>query len=100
MEPQLINKAVREILDKMTQDLPAYRWESLCTFSDGKGKTFIEINIYRGGGSDKLGRIAYQLETGQVLNHSYRDFGEESPESILDFILDVVNLEHKRALDF
>lgn len=100
MEPDLINKAVKEILDKMVLDLPAYRWESLCTYSDGKGMTIIEINIYRSGGSEKLGRIAYRLESGLVQNHSYRDFVDETPDSILDFILDVVNLEHKRALDF
>jgi len=95
--PNTINKAVREILNKLVHELPQYRWESMCTYSDGLGMTVIEINVYRGGGSERLGRIAYHLETGDVLNHRYRGYEDQAPESILDLILDVVNLEHRRA---
>ena len=97
IEPTIINKAVREILDKMVRELPTYRWEGLCSFSDGKGTTIIELNIYRSGGSERLGRITYQLETGDVVNFRYRDLPEDAPDSIVDLILDVVNLEYRRA---
>lgn len=97
IEPTIINKAVREILDKMVRELPHYRWESLCTYSDGKGTTIIELNIYRAGGSERLGRIAYHLETGEVVNLRYRDFKGDAPESIVDLILDVVNIERQRV---
>lgn len=97
IEPTIINKAVREILDKMVHDLPHYRWERLCTYSDGKGMTIIELNIYRAGGSERLGRIAYHLETGEVVNYRYPGYSDVAPESIVDLILDVVNLERRRV---
>ena len=97
IEPTIINKAVREILDKMVHELPQYRWESMVSYSDGKGTTIIELNIYRSGGSERLGRITYQLETGDVVNLRYKDLPSDAPESIVDLVLDVVNLEHRRA---
>lgn len=96
IDPNTINKAVREILNQLVQELPRYRWESICTYSDGAGKTIIELNVYRSGGSERLGRIAYQLETGDVLNHSYPGMNGSSPSSILDFVLDVANFERRR----
>ena len=96
IHPNTINKAVREILNELVIELPRYRWESICTYSDGVGKTIIELNVYRNGGSERAGRIAYQLETGEVLNHSYQGMNGSSPTSILDFVLDIANLERRR----
>lgn len=97
--PTTINKAVREILDQLVRDLPQYRWESMCIHSDGLGMTVIEINIYQAGGSERIGQIAYHLETGDILNHRYRGYEGNAPESILDLILDVVNLERSRVVE-
>ncbi len=98
IEPIIINKAVREILDKMVRELPQYRWESLVNYSDGKGTTNIEVNIYRAGGSERLGRITYHLETGEVVDFKYRGYAGDAPESIVDLILDIVNMERQRVL--
>ena len=93
IDPPIINKAVKELLDKMVREIPGRRWESMVTFSDGKGTTVIELNVYRGGGQEKAGRIAYQLENGEVLEARYPGYDGAFPESILDLLLDVVNLE-------
>ncbi|MEM0996772.1 MAG: hypothetical protein AAGN35_06825 [Bacteroidota bacterium] len=97
IEPPIINKAVRELLEKMTREVSGRRWESMVTFSDGKGTTIIELNVYRGGGQERAGRIAYRLETGEVMEARYPGLGEELPESVVDLLLDAVNLEHQLA---
>jgi hypothetical protein len=93
METQLINKAVRELLDKLVTDLPGYRWDSFCTSSDGQGVTMIELNIFRKGGQEVAGRIAYRLETGEVQRFQYAPIRDHAPEMIVDFLLDVYNFE-------
>ena len=93
MEHNFINKAVKELLDKICNHLQGYRWDSLCGFSDGKGLTLIELNLFRKDGQEMAGRIAYQLETGLVLRFYYPAFTGNAPEDILDFLLDVLNLE-------
>lgn len=91
-QPQ-INRAIKELLDKMARELPGRRWESLVTLSDGQGMTIIEINIYRRDGQEHAGRLAYRLETGIVKNVHYPGLTGECPEDILDLVLDVINLE-------
>jgi hypothetical protein len=93
MEAQYRNKVVKELLDKLVVDLPGYRWDSLCAFSDGQGTTMIELNIFRNGGQEVAGRIAYQLETGEVHRFHYRPIRDHAPETIVDFLLDVYNFE-------
>lgn len=93
MEMVFVNKAVKEVLDKICSELNGYRWDSLCAFSDGKGITLIELNLYRKDGQELAGRIVYQLESGEVLRFHYPAFSGHAPEEILDFLLDVFNLE-------
>jgi hypothetical protein len=97
IDPNTSNKAVKELLDKLVQDVPGRRWESLVTFSDGKGVTVIELNIYRRDGQEKAGRISFRLESGEVLNAHYPGFEGDYPETVVDLLLDVVNLEGKFA---
>ncbi len=93
MESNFINKAVKDLLDKVCSDLPGYRWDSLCSYSNGRGLTLIELNLFRKDGQEMAGRIAYQLETGEVLRYHYPAFSGDAPTEILDFLLDVMNLE-------
>jgi hypothetical protein len=93
MQSQLINKAVKDLLDKLVLDLAGYRWDSLCSFSDGKGMTVIELNVWRKDGQEAAGSIAYQLETGDVLRFHYPPIGQNAAEPIVDFLLDMYNLE-------
>jgi hypothetical protein len=95
METQLINKAVKDLLDKLVHDLIGYRWDSLCAFSDGQSMTVIELNIWRKDGQESAGRISYQLETGDVLRYHYPPIGGNAPEPIIDFLLDLYNLEKR-----
>lgn len=97
IEPHIVNKAVREILDKLVEELPDYRWEGLCTSSNGPGETTIELNIYRNGGSERLGQISYHLESGDVLDYRYRGHLGDEQASIVDLVLDIVNLERDRV---
>jgi hypothetical protein len=97
MEAHYINKAVKELLDKLVHDLPGYRWDSLCSYNDGQGVTLIELNIFRRDGQETAGRIAYQLETGEVFRFHYAPIRDHAPESILDFLLDVYNFEKRMS---
>jgi hypothetical protein len=97
MEVNAINKAVKELLDKMVTDLPGYRWDSMCAFSDGMGMTLIELNIFRREGQEAAGRIAYQLETGEVQRFHYTPIKADAPEMIVDFLLDVYNFEKRMS---
>jgi hypothetical protein len=93
MDTKLINKAVKDLLDKLVHDLPGYRWDALCAFSDGQGMTMIELNVWRKDGQETAGRVAYQLETGDVLNYHYPPIGAHAPEPVVDFLLDMYNFE-------
>ena len=95
MEAHYINKAVKDLLDKLVGDLPGYRWDSACAYSDGRSMTMIELNIWRKDGQEAAGGIAYQLETGDVLHFRYPPMGREGPEQIVDFLLDLYNMERK-----
>lgn len=97
IESQYINKAVKELLNKLVQDLPGYRWDSLCSYSDGRGTTMIELNIFRRDGQESAGRIAYQLETGEVHRFHYTPIRDHAPETIVDFLLDVYNFEKRMS---
>jgi hypothetical protein len=95
MEMTLTNKAVKDLLDKLVRDLPGYRWDSMCAFSDGQGMTVIEVNVWRKDGQETAGRISYHLETGDVLRFHYPPIGQHAPEAVIDFLLDLYNLERK-----
>lgn len=97
MDSELINKAVRELLNKLVEDLPEYRWDSLCAYSDGLGTTMIELNIFRKNGQETAGKIAYQLETGIVHRFQYKPMRANAPEMIVDFLLDVYNFEKQMS---
>lgn len=97
MEAKMINRTVREMLNKLIQDRKGYLWESICTYSDGKGQTFLEINIYAEQGNVQMGRIAYHLETGNLLNFRYKGYSGSHPETIIDLLLDIFNLSKKAS---
>jgi hypothetical protein len=90
-------KAVKALLDKMALELPHRRWEALVTRSDGQGRTLIEVNVYRRDGQELAGRISYQLETGEVIDAFYPGFEGEFPATVIDLLLDVVDLESRIA---
>jgi hypothetical protein len=95
MDAQFINKAVRDLLNQLVRELPGYRWDALCAFRDGKGKTVMELNVWRNDGQERAGHITYQMETGEVLAYHYPPLGKGAPEPVLDFLLDLYNMERR-----
>ncbi len=89
-------RAIKAILDGITNELPGYRWESLCAFTDGKGKTVLEISLYRKNSSELVVSIGYHVEAGEMLHYRYPGYTGTAPESVIDLLLDTHNLERVR----
>jgi hypothetical protein len=90
-------RAAKAILDSITAELPGYRWESLCAYSDGKSKTVLELSLYRKNGSELVVSIGYHVETGEMMTHRYPGYEGEAPENIIDLLLDTHNHERMRV---
>jgi hypothetical protein len=89
-------RAIKAILDGITAELPGYRWESLCAYADGKGMTVLEISLYRKNGSELVVSVGYHVETGQMLHHRYPGYQGQAPDTLIDLLLDAINLERVR----
>ena len=93
MKPTETNRIVIDLLNVLIGHNPDYRWKLKCAYSDGKGKTIMEVSVYSGENQYRHGRIAYVAESGNVLNFTYRGYEGIRPESIIDLMLDINNLE-------
>ncbi|MFM2377043.1 MAG: hypothetical protein RLZZ165_2140 [Bacteroidota bacterium] len=93
MNAYWIDKFVKELLDKMVDELPGFRWDSLYTSEEEQGSTMVELNLFRRDGQEAAGMIAYQLKTGEVHRFNYKPIQSDASEMIVDFLLDVYNLE-------
>lgn len=86
------NKAVvRSMLNKLVDLGEGVTWKINNTYTDGIDKTILEIRIYENG--QQSGRIAFQLETGQVINYRYKSLEKRLPIHITDMLLDVISHE-------
>ncbi len=86
------NKAVvRSMLNKLVEMGDQVTWKINNTYTDGIDKTILEIRIYESG--QQSGRIAFQLETGQVINYRYKKLVKRIPIHITDMLLDVISYE-------
>ena len=90
------NHAIKEILDQITQDLPGYRWERICAFTDGKDKTVLELSLYRQDGQELAASFAYQVETGEILHYRNSTRTLPTPDALIDLLLDIRNQEYQR----
>lgn len=88
------NVAVKRILDKLVESLPGYRWERICTYSDGMETTIVEVSIYRQGGSLLAARLSYHVESGRLMEFHYPSHNGPKPETVVDLLLDIFNQEH------
>lgn len=93
MKPTETNRIVIDLLNVLIGENRDYKWKLKCSYSDGKGKTIMEASIYSGENQHRHGRIAYVAETGNVLNFTYRGYQDRKPESVIDLMLDINNLE-------
>lgn len=91
-EVKEINLAVWNLLDKLVADHPAYRWESMCIYSDGLARTILEISIYAEKGNRQTGRIIFHVETGDVLHYYYTGYKDREVDSVIDLLLDILNM--------
>jgi hypothetical protein len=98
LDQHATNHAVREILDGLVKELPGYRWERICAFSDGKETTIIEVSLYRKQGSEMAVTLSYQLETGALINCRYDAYNAPLPDSLIDLLLDICNFERAKQL--
>ena len=96
MDRHETNLAVNKILDQLTATLPGYRWERICTFSDGLETTIVEVSVYREGGSLLAARLSYHVESGRLLDFHYLAHKGSKPETVVDLLLDIFN--HELAL--
>ena len=86
------NKAVvRSMLNKLVEMGDNVSWKINNTYTDGIDKTILEIRIYENG--QQSGRIAFQLENGQVINYRYKKLEKRIPIHISDMLLDVISYE-------
>lgn len=94
MDRHATNVAVKRILDQLVETLPGYRWERICTFSDGMETTIVEVSVYREGGSLLAVRLSYHVESGRLLDFHYLAHKGPKPETVIDLLLDIYNQEH------
>jgi len=85
-----------DLLNKICNDYRNLSWRISCNYVNGLGKTILEIFIIEHPRSYIKRKIAFQLENGRVLNHNIKEL-KGSTENIVDFLLDLINLE-KRTL--
>lgn len=91
-DPQGVNAAVRNLLNKLVEDFPTYRWESICAYSDGREQTILEITIYSENGARQMGKIAYRLENNEVMHVHFTGYHSPAQDSIIDLLLDIHNI--------
>lgn len=82
---------VRNMLNKLEDIGHSITWNMNNSYTDGIDKTIFELRIYENG--LQAGRIAYQAETGQVLNYRYKNLEKRLPVQISDIMLDIIGIE-------
>ena len=83
-----------DLLNKLSNDYRYLTWKINCNNVNGLGKTILEILIYEFPHELLKRKIAFQLESGKVLNHNIKEL-RGSTDSIVDLLLDLINLERK-----
>ena len=82
---------VKNMLKKLVDIGDQITWRINNSYADGIDKTILEILIYQKG--FQSGRIAFQAETGQVLNYRYKKMKKRIPIQISDILLDIMSAE-------
>jgi hypothetical protein len=84
-----------DLLNKICNDYRNLTWKMSCNYVNGLGKTILEIFIIEHPRSSIKRKIAFQLESGRVVNHNIQELKGRS-ENITDLLLDLINLEKKK----
>ena len=84
-------ETVRSLLNKLVEIGNNVTWRINNSYSEAIDQTILEIQIFE----NKLqtGRIAFQLESGQVINYRYKEMEKRIPVQIVDMLLDVIGYE-------
>lgn len=91
-----IDKTIKDLLKKLVHDHPDITWKIKGGYADGMKGGTIELSIYQKPEMTKKGTVAYQPESGKIVNFFYKDADGLRPDSIVDLLLDIINLESRR----
>jgi len=84
---------VLDLLKKLSKDHLELTWKINCVYVNGRGEAVYEIIVYQLPNQDTVGRITFNMTTGQVINCYYQGMGKVKETSIVDVLLDVILLE-------
>lgn len=88
-------ETVRSLLNKLVEIGNNVTWRINNSYSNGIDQTILEIQIFEN--RLQTGRIAFQLESGQVINYRYKEMEKRIPVQIVDMLLDVIGYELQAA---
>ncbi|NVJ47919.1 MAG: hypothetical protein HWE21_15725 [Cytophagia bacterium] len=88
-------ETVRSLLNKLVEIGNNVTWRINNSYSNGIDQTILEIQIFEN--RLQTGRIAFQLENGQVINYRYKEMEKRIPVQIVDMLLDVIGYELQAA---
>lgn len=86
---------VKSMLNKLVEIGNDISWKINNSYTDGIDQTILEVRIYESG--IQSGRVAFQLESGQVLNYQYKKLKKRLPIKIMDIMLDLISYEMAAA---
>lgn len=86
---------VKSMLNKLVEIGNDISWKINNSYTDGIDQTILEVRIYEAG--IQSGRVAFQLESGQVLNYQYKQLEKRLPIQIMDIMLDMISYEMAAA---
>jgi hypothetical protein len=84
---------IMDLLSKLANEHKEIKWRMRCTYADGLGKSYHEIQLFREYERKKT-TILFQMESGQVLPYGCNGINTNGSEHIIDLLLDMINHEN------
>ena len=84
---------IMDLLGKLASDHKEIKWRMRCTYADGLGKSYHEIQLFRESERKKT-TILFQMESGQVLPYGCNGIATQESDNIIDLLLDLINYEN------
>lgn len=95
MKTQYKNTIV-DLLNFLIKDHRDWSWKMAGSYGNGGGFSICEIIIYEIKNNKTLGKIAYQVETGKILNMRFSGYKKVRADNAVDAMLDLISYT-KRA---
>jgi ABC-type uncharacterized transport system ATPase subunit len=84
---------IMDLLSKLASDHQEIKWRMRCTYADGLGKSYHEIQLFREHDRKKK-TILFEMATGQVLPYGCSGVSTNGSDNIIDLLLDLINYEN------